>query len=139
MRILQSSTPKLQHSCLTHPCQLLSFPRGEEEEEEEEKLKKMSWAESRMEASLRQRKDKGTLRRLPAAPTKGRTSSGGTAASRHDNNNVIDFSSNDYLGLGQSIEQAARVEELFAAAQKQQQSSTTTALLGATGSRLLVG
>lgn len=88
----------------------------------------MDWAESRMKASLRQREDKGTLRRLPAQ--------GQPSLSTSISSSSIDFSSNDYLGLGQSAEQAMRVEELFATETKQ---CKTSATLGATGSRLLSG
>eukprot|EP00977_Amphora_coffeiformis_P028879 scaffold37699_cov176-Amphora_coffeaeformis.AAC.2 len=87
------------------------------------------WAEERMLASLQQREEKGTLRRLPAQDqaSPARSSSSSSTA-------TIDFSSNDYLGLAQSPAQAKRVEELFAAEQQQQHQ-----LLGATGSRLLSG
>lgn len=80
------------------------------------------WAEQSMKERLQERRDKGTLRRLPAE---------GQHLSDQDNPASIDFSSNDYLGLAQSEIQARRVEELFAA-QRQR-------TLGATGSRLLSG
>jgi 8-amino-7-oxononanoate synthase len=87
------------------------------------------WIEERMRESLRQRRAKGTLRRLPAA----------TEASRRDSNDKrsepVDFSSNDYLGLARNAAQKRRVEALWQEASKGQH----TATLGATGSRLLSG
>ena len=87
------------------------------------------WVEVRMQESLRQRREKGTLRRLPAE--------GRAENFTFDDNKTpptIDFSSNDYLGLAQSEAQAKRVEELFAI-ERQAHSPR----LGATGSRLLSG
>ena len=86
------------------------------------------WAEERMLAGLQQREEKGTLRSLPAQYQQ-------AAAPHHSSSSsaaTIDFSSNDYLGLAQSLTQAKRVEELFDAEHQQK-------LLGATGSRLLSG
>lgn len=105
----------------------------------------LDWTEAHMQASLRQRQEKGTLRRLPAAPTVDQDFSL-LAQSNNNNNkqqkqqNVIDFSSNDYLGLAHSESQARRVEELYATAQQQQkQGGGCPRFLGATGSRLLSG
>ena len=72
---------------------------------------------------LEQRKQKGSLRQLKAFP-----SIPDDAISRQ---NVIDFSSNDYLGLAQSTIQQQKVEELY--------KTLPDRYLGSTGSRLLTG
>jgi 8-amino-7-oxononanoate synthase len=72
---------------------------------------------------LENRKEKGSLRRLKSfRSVDGETTSGSTA---------IDFSTNDYLGLAQSVRQQQKVEELY--------ESLPHRYLGSTGSRLLTG
>jgi 8-amino-7-oxononanoate synthase len=72
---------------------------------------------------LERRKEKGSLRRLKPF----RSITGETAR----RSNVIDFSTNDYLGLAQSTRQQQKVEELY--------QSLPYRYLGSTGSRLLTG
>lgn len=72
---------------------------------------------------LEQRKIKGSLRRLKPFPSVDEEASSGI--------NVIDFSSNDYLGLAQSTRQQQKVEELY--------KTLPSRYLGSTGSRLLTG
>ena len=100
----------------------------------------LDWAEERMQASLGQRQAKGTLRRLPAQPDDDYDAyydDDPSTFRTNEKNDLIDFSSNDYLGLAHSKMQAKRVEELYADAMTQQ--SSVALLLGATGSRLLSG
>ena len=72
---------------------------------------------------LENRKEVGSLRKL-----KPFQSSSGEATSER---NTIDFSSNDYLGLAQSIQQQRKTEALY--------KSLPRRYLGSTGSRLLTG
>ncbi|GAX09269.1 8-amino-7-oxononanoate synthase [Fistulifera solaris] len=79
------------------------------------------WPEQRMQEALEKRRRKGTIRKLQFTNI--------TAAS---SDNVIDFSSNDYLGLAQNLDQQALVLREYERVQQIQR-------LGATGSRLLSG
>lgn len=79
------------------------------------------WAEQRMQKALDKRRSKGTIRRLQFANSPGLSSE-----------DVIDFSSNDYLGLAQNKDQHALVLQEYESLQQ-------THRLGATGSRLLSG
>ena len=72
---------------------------------------------------LKQRKKKGSLRQLKSFPS--------IPDGARDGRNVIDFSSNDYLGLAQSTIQQQKVEELY--------NTLPDRYLGSTGSRLLTG
>ena len=100
-------------------------------------MKKSDWAEKRMEAKLQQRREKGTLRRLPAASVQDQSTS--DTRSSTTTNVPIDFSSNDYLGLSQSLAQAKRVQQLYDEADSSCPTSSNPRTLGATGSRLLSG
>ena len=80
-----------------------------------------NWMQERMNTALELRRRKGTLRRLLLT----------SASSHHDA--IIDFSSNDYLGLAHSIAQKKLVKS------KEGELESSSASLGATGSRLLSG
>jgi 8-amino-7-oxononanoate synthase len=93
----------------------------------------VNWWEARMKAALEGRRQKGTLRKLHAT----------TAPSAADNDtpstiDIVDFSSNDYLGLAHDPDQHAAVESAYAQL-VQEDATRFVPRLGATGSRLLSG
>lgn len=92
-----------------------------------------SWLEEDMQRILARRSEKGSLRVYQEHESD---------RINNDNNNhqrvpVLDFSSNDYLGLARDPEQKKRVDQRYQSLLSRQQ--TQHASLGATGSRLLSG
>lgn len=77
-----------------------------------------------MEQALNRRRSEGTLRTLMTVDE----------LQTHESLSLIDFSSNDYLGLAQCSRQQERVEAAYQTA-----SASSLTPLGATGSRLLSG
>lgn len=100
----------------------------------------------RFESVLERRKKEGTLRELPSiSKRKSDDKNVMISSSHHDDYAfLIDFSSNDYLGLSQSWDQIQKVESRFQEYLHQQSKSINNninamTVLGATGSRLLSG
>ena len=105
------------------------------------------WMRELMSQALEGRRRKGTLRRLPAAADADHEEDGISHCSANTIS-MIDFASNDYLGLAQDPEQHALVEKTLQQLQRHkhqsrhsqpQQQQQQILLLGATGSRLLSG
>lgn len=94
-----------------------------------------NWWEARMKAALEGRRQKGTLRKLHASAAETDTRQGDDLATQLD---LIDFSSNDYLGLAHDPDQHDAVESVY---EKLVSADATHFVprLGATGSRLLSG
>mmetsp|Transcript_34746 Transcript_34746/g.83078 ORF Transcript_34746/g.83078 Transcript_34746/m.83078 type:complete len:472 (+) Transcript_34746:198-1613(+) len=90
--------------------------------------------EERLEERLNQRRDEGSLRQLiePVSAKPGRDLSPSPASLSH----LIDFASNDYLGLARCKRQHDNVESAYT---RYRQGCEGSPILGATGSRLLSG
>jgi len=92
-----------------------------------------TWLEEAIQNKLATRAERGSLRVYPEYSTEAESSSIVRAASTAQ---VIDFSSNDYLGLARDPEQKQMVEARY---QTLLHSQHHDPVLGATGSRLLSG
>eukprot|EP00957_Ditylum_brightwellii_P051933 3939410-Ditylum_brightwellii.AAC.1 len=103
----------------------------------------MTSVENRMLKQLQRRKEEGTLRTLDIhnrAPTP--SSSSSSEIDQINNNQhhpLVDFSSNDYLGLARSTSQILKVQDAYDSHITKTHTQNTSAILGATGSRLLSG
>ncbi|KAL9181247.1 hypothetical protein ACHAXT_010052 [Thalassiosira profunda] len=98
--------------------------------------------EGRLREQLDRRRQEGTLRSLMPLPKSGQSidSIGTAIADQSSSPPVIDFASNDYLGLARDRNQHDLVEAAYQKLFSQNNNSNTSApLLGATGSRLLSG
>lgn len=89
-----------------------------------------AWFLDRIKQHLERRQSKESLRQLPAV-----TASSSAVSGR----NAMDFSSNDYLGLSQDVEQQKFVNSAMNALHRDHRKTGTPYSLGATGSRLLSG
>lgn len=100
--------------------------------------RRSNWPESRMLRALRHREERGMLRRLYHAPEE---DPGDTRGRHISDDSIMDFSSNDYLGLAHDQEQAelCRSEANRRVASNNANRRHNPVLIGATGSRLLSG
>ena len=91
--------------------------------------------EDRLKEHLDRRRRQGSLRRLMAEPDRAEGDPSSSPASRR--HSLVDFSSNDYLGLARCPRQRERVDAAYR--QLCREASDDAPVLGATGSRLLSG